>query len=51
MSIIVDDNKHYLTYKISTDNLRLVQYIRDNRVELVNYVAVLIATNIITRIE
>ena len=51
MSIIVDDNKYRLSSKNPVDNLRLTWHARDNRVSLLNCMAILTATNMIIRIE
>ena len=51
MSIIINDDKHYLNYKIATNNIRLTSHIRDNRIGLINYTVALTRTNIIVRTE
>ena len=45
MSVVIDDDKHHLNYKILTDNLRFTRHIRDNMLGMVNHTVALTGTN------
>ena len=45
MSVVIDDDKHELNYKVSTDNLLLILHIRDNRLGIVNHDVALTGAN------
>ena len=47
MSVVIDDDKHHLNYKIPTDYLRFTRHIRNNRLDMVNHTVALPGTNII----
>ena len=51
MSVVVDDDKVHLNFKIPTDNLRSTRHMRDDRIGLVSHNAALTTSNMIIRSE
>ena len=47
MSAVIDDDKHHINYKVSTNNLRLECHIRDNRLGRMNHDVALTGANLI----